>query len=564
MEKNWRTILAAAGVLLAVFWALPNFVNVDKISAWPFKQKLNYGLDIQGGLHLVLGADVQGVITESTTRLVTALKEEFSKESIPATDIKIINGTVGELLITVANAADKIKVQKFFSDRYASVLQEGTASDTSINVRYYEAYLTDYKEKVIQQAIETIRNRIDEFGVSEPSISKQGTDRILVQLPGMDDAERAKELINTTAKLDFQMINYDVTQEKLNEMISEAEKAGNYTIATLKYSEYIDRLNKDLTGKLPANTAVYFEKRDNALKMEVGSTAYLLKTDTGLGGGDLDNAFVSYGQYGEPEVALSFNAAGANKFAELTGANVGKQMAIVLDRVVKSAPNIKDRISGGSAVIQMGNAGTGRDEAIKDAQMIATSLRAGALPARLEQLEERRVGPTLGADSIKKAQLGALVGSGLIFLFLIIYYKAMGVVAVTSIAVNITALIALLASFGATLTLPGIAGIALTVGFAVDANVLIQERIKEELLKGSSWMTAMKEGYSVAMSAILDSNVTVGAVSVILFYFGTGPVRGFAVTLLLGILTTLFGNVFFSKVIADTLVYKFGIKKLSI
>ena len=290
----------------------------------------------------------------------------------------------------------------------------------------------------------------------------------------------------------------------------------------------------------------------------------LLKTDTGLGGGDLDNAFVTYGQYGEPEVALRFNAAGANKFAELTGANIGRQMAIVLDRVVKSAPNIKDRIAGGSAVIQMGGAGTGRDQSIKDAQMIATALRAGALPARLEQLEERRVGPTLGSDSIKKAQMGAYVGAILIFIFLMVYYKAMGVVAVVSIAVNILCLIALLAAFGATLTLPGIAGIALTVGFAVDANVLIQERIKEELAKGASWMAAMKEGYSLAMTAIIDSNITVGATAIILFYFGTGPVRGFAVTLMLGILTTLFGNVFFSKVIADTLVYKLGIKKLSI
>ena len=553
-----RLILALLGIALAVIWVYPNVVPVKK---WITDQRLNYGLDIQGGVHLVMGVDVAGVVSETTVRQARALDAEFAKDGIQAT-LTTPNSSEGEIVITAApGQADKVKAH--IEKNQATLLQLFATDGDKLTYRYLDAYLTEYKGRIIGQAIETIRNRIDEFGVSEPSISAQGSDRILVQLPGMADAERAKELINTTAKLDFMMLNYDVPQAKLAEMITEAEKAGNYSMATLKYSEYVDRLNKDLAGKIPANTSVFFEKRENAQKMEVGSQPLLLKTDTGLGGGDLDNAFVTYGQYGEPEVALRFNAAGANKFSELTGANVGKQMAIVLDRVVKSAPNIKDRISGGSAVIQMGSAG-GRDKTIREAQMIATSLRAGALPARLEQLEERRVGPTLGSDSIKKAEMGAVVGSLLIFLFILVYYKAMGAVAVASIVVNILSLLGLLAAFGATLTLPGIAGIALTVGFAVDANVLIQERIKEELHKGSSWMAAMKEGYSLAMTAIFDANITVGAIAVILFYFGTGPVRGFAVTLMLGILTTMFANVFVSKVIADTLVYKFGIKKLSI
>lgn len=554
-----RLFLALSGLVFAIVWVFPNVVPVKK---WITDTRLNYGLDIQGGVHLVMGVDVEGVVSETVVRQARAFEAEFAKENIQAT-FATPKASVGEIEITpAAGQADKLKT--YMEQNHATLMQLFATDGDKLTYKYLDAYLTDYKNRIIGQAIETIRNRIDEFGVSEPSIAAQGTDRILVQLPGMSDAERAKQLINTTAKLDFQMLNYDVPQDKIVQLISDAEKAGNYKMADMKYSEYVDRINKDLAGQIPANTAIYFEKADNATKMELGSTPYLLKTDTGLGGGDLDNAFVTYGQYGEPEVALRFNAAGANKFSELTGANVGRQMAIVLDRVVKSAPNIKDRISGGSAVIQMGSAGTGRDQAIRDAQMIATSLRAGALPARLEQLEERRVGPTLGADSIKKAETGALVGAALIFIFLIFYYKVMGVVAVTSIIVNITALIALLAAFGATLTLPGIAGIALTIGFAVDANVLIQERIKEELAKGASWMAAMKEGYSVAMTAIIDSNITVGSTAVILFYFGTGPVRGFAVTLMLGILTTLFGNVFFSKVIADTLVYKLGIKKLSI
>ncbi len=562
MEKNWRSILAIAGVALAIFWALPNFVNVDKISAWPFKQKLNYGLDIQGGLHLVLGADVDGVITESTTRLVASLKEEFKKENIPVSEVKTVSGNQGEVLITVTNTADKPKVQKLLADRYGNVLQEGAAGENSVNVRYYNAYLTDYKEKVIQQAIETIRNRIDEFGVSEPSISKQGTDRILVQLPGMADAERAKQLINTTAKLDFMIVSNEIEPTKLRGLIADAEKAGDYSLAKNKYSEYITKLNNDLKDKIPANTSVFYEKSENAKSMEVGAAPYLLKTDTHLGGGDLDSASVGFDQYGGPEVLLRFNTAGATKFADLTGNHVNERMAIVLDRVIKSAPNIKGRIAGGSASITLGRGDSKRK--MEEAKMISTSLRAGALPASLEQLEERRVGPSLGADSINRAKMASYLGALLIVIFMLIYYRQMGVITTIALAINILCMFALLTSLGATLTLPGIAGIALTVGFAVDANVLINERIREELAKGGSFRLSINDGYRHAMSAILDANITTAITALVLLYFGTGPVRGFAVTLLIGIVTTLFANVFVSKVIVDTLITRFRVQKLSV
>ncbi len=238
-------------------------------------------------------------------------------------------------------------------------------------------------------------------------------------------------------------------------------------------------------------------------------------------------------------------------------------MAIVLDKIIKSAPSLRERIGGGNAVITLGNTGD-RNDTLSEAQMIATALRAGALPASLEQLEERRVGPSLGADSIDKAKMGAFVGAALVLLFLMIYYKVMGVIASVCMGINILMVFALLSSFGATLTLPGIAGIALTVGFAVDANVLIHERIKEELAKGATWKQAIYEGYHRAMSAILDSNVTIATTALVLLYFGTGPVRGFAVTLLIGIVTTLFANVFISKVIVDTLINKMAAKKIAI
>ncbi len=436
-------------------------------------------------------------------------------------------------------------------------------TETSVTVRYYDAYLNDYKNRVIQQAIETIRNRIDEFGVAEPSISQQGSNRILIQLPGMADAEKAKQLINTTAKLDFMIVSHEKTPQELQALVTEAEKAGNYNISSMKYSEYVTRLNEDLKGKLPEKTILYFEKSSNATNMEAGAVPFLLRTDTDLGGGALDDAFVGYDQYGGPQVSLHFNSAGAVKFADLTGNSVGKQMAIVLDKVVKSAPSIRDRIAGGQAVITLGG-GRDRNGMMDEAKMISTALRAGALPASLEQLEERRVGPTLGADAIDKAKMGSYIGAIIIIIFMIVYYKAMGAIASLTLGINILSIFALLTSFGATLTLPGIAAIALTVGFAVDANVLINERIKEELQLGHGLKVAVKEGYHRAMSAIIDANVTTAATAVVLLYFGTGPVRGFAVSLLIGIATSMFANVFVSKVIVDTLVHKFNIKKLSV
>lgn len=556
-----RTIGAVLGILLAGFWVLPNLVNPEG-KAWLPKQKLNYGLDIQGGLHLVMGVDVAGVVAESTVRLANSLKAEFAKEGISIADIKATKASEGEIELMVSGEA-KDKAIRMIEDRYSTMLQKITSTDSTVTLRYFDAYLNDYKGKVIRQAIETIRNRIDEFGVAEPSIQQQGADRILVQLPGMADAEKAKALINTAAKLDFMMVADDKVPGDLNQMVSEAEKAGNYSLQNLKYTDYIARVNQDLKAKLPEKTMLLFEKSENATTMEAGRIPFLVGTDTGLGGDSLDDAFVSFNEYGAPEVAIRFNAAGAQKFKDLTASHIGKRMAVVLDKVVKTAPVIQTQIGDGRAVITLGG-GRDREKSMDEAKMISTSLRAGALPATLEQLEERRVGPSLGADAIKKAQFASYLGAFLIVLFMLLRYKGMGMVSNISLGVNILSVFALLTSFGATLTLPGIAGIALTVGFAVDANVLINERMREEIRNGASFVSAVREGYARAMSAILDANITTAATALVLLYFGTGPVRGFAVTLLIGIVTTLFANVFVSKVIVDTLTQKFGVKKLSV
>lgn len=561
---RWRSIVATLCVVISIIYILPNFTNkLSEVSWWPAKKALNYGLDIQGGLQLVMGVDVDGVVKESITRTMVSMREELPKEQVSVVEVKSTEPQSGTIEFVVNKVEDAKKVEKYLNDKYATVFQVLESSATLVKARYLDAYLIDYKNRVIQQSIETIRNRIDEFGVAEPSISQQGQDRILIQLPGMADSSRAKELINTTAKLDFMIVSNELSFDQLSALIAEAEKTAGVNIAETKYSEYVAKINEALVGKLPANTVVYFQKADNATSMAVGSMPFLLRTDTDLGGNSLDDAFVGYDQYGAPQVSLQFNAAGASKFAELTGANINKQMAIVLDKVVKSAPNIQDRIAGGSAVITLGG-GRDREASMNEAKMISTSLRAGALPAALEQLEERSVGPTLGADALDKALMGTWVGALVTLIFMIVYYKTMGLVSAFCLVLNLLMSFSLLSILGATLTLPGIAGIALTIGTAVDANVLINERIRDELKKGLGLRAAVQEGYSRAMSAIVDSNLTTGITAVILLYLGTGSVRGFAVTLLIGIVTSMVVNVFISKVIADTLVYKFNIKKLSV
>ena len=557
-----RTWIAGIAVVLAVAFILPNFKDTTALAWWPAK-KLNYGLDIQGGVQLVMGADIESVINTTVVRQTAALKSEFEKENVVVKGFTTTNASTGAFEILVGSSADSKKVEELLTKNHAGSLQVMTSSAEKVDVKYYEAYMLEQKQTIIKQAIETIRNRIDEFGVAEPQITQQGSDRILIQLPGMADAEQAKQLINTTAKLDFMIVSYAKTPEEIRKLIDQAEKAGNYSMKTTKYSEYVSKLNADLKGKIPEKTVVYFEKRDDAKNMEIGSTPLLLETDTDLTGDSLDNASVSFDQYGAPEVALRFNPAGSIKFGELTEKNIKKQMAVVLDKVVKTAPSINGKIPNGSAVITLGRGGV-RENVMDEAKLIATSLRAGALPVTLEQLEERRVGPSLGLDALQKARLAAIIGGLIIMIFMLVYYKGMGVITSITLLLNTFFIIAVIGSLGATLTLPGIAGMALTFGFAVDANVLINERIKEELATGMSIQSAIKEGYARAMSAIIDSNITNAATACILLYFGTGPVRGFAVTLLIGLVATLFANVFISKVIVDNLVYKFGMKKISV
>lgn len=557
-----RTVLLLGFLAFCVIYLLPSLVTVPP-GWWFNKKKLSYGLDIQGGAHLVYGVDVTGVLNERTDRMARSLTQEFKGKDVE-TESVAPNATHDAIIIKVKGDADKAKALAHLRDMYGTTLQVVREDGNEIEARYYDAMMETYRNQIINQAIEVIRNRVDEFGVAEPVIAAQGKDRILVQLPGISDPARAKELINKTAKLDFRLVDNTVEQSKVNELVADAEKTGGFALAKdgLTYAGYVKKVNETLKDKLPANTLIAFEKAPQAVTMEAGKIPMLLRTDSDVSGDQLEDAFVSLGEFGEPKVSFRFGTEGRRKFADLTSKNVGRNLAIVLDQVIYSAPNIKERIDGEGQISLGGSRNA--EESQKEGNLIATALRAGALPAALEQLEERSVGPSLGMDSIQKGKRAGLIGMVLVIIFVVFYYKIVGVVAAICLALNVFSLLALLSALGATLTLPGIAGITLTMGMAIDANVIIFERIKEELARGAVMKTAIREGFHHAWTAIFDSNVTNAIAAAVLIYFGSGPVRGFGVTLIAGIVTTLITAVFVSHYLLDLLTNTFKVKKITI
>lgn len=559
---KWKIFGVVAVLIWGVYYLIPNFVDTTKHKFLP-NTKLVYGLDIQGGLHLVMGVDVEAVVYENLRRTGTSVQDYLKEKGIEATSATVDKAADGNLLsLVLKNEGDKGKATELIT-AYFTNLQILNEQGATLHLNFLENYVADLKKKTVEQSIETIRNRIDEFGVSEPSITAQGDNRILIQLPGVKDAANAKDLINRTAKLEFMLVAEKVEMAKISDEIQKAEGAGKYSLETMKYSEYVKRINEDLAKVLPKNTRLLFSKPENAQSMNTAKVPYVVETGLSLGGEDLKSASTTYDEYGAPEVNLQFSTAGSNKFADITGSNVNRQLAVVLDDVVYTAPNIKERIGGGSARITLGR-GANYDAQMKEANLISMALRAGALPARLEQLEERTVGPTLGADSMKAANKAAGIGIVLIFMIMLIWYKGFGMISNIALITNGLLILAGLTAIHATLTLPGIAGIALTVGMAVDANVIIYERIREELKKGLDLVSAIREGFDKALSAILDANITTAATSAILMVYGTGPVRGFGVTLLIGIATSMFTAVFMTQTIVEFLVFKMKVKKISI
>ena len=390
----------------------------------------------------------------------------------------------------------------------------------------------------LTRAIEIIRNRVDQFGVAEPLIAKQGQRWIVVQLPGITNSAQAKELIGKTALLEFLMVD---TSETAQKALSKIAELGNPFIE--------EHISTSAASLAPSGTQLFRGKE---------GSLYLLSSSASLTGASLETARVETGgDYGMPVVAFKFKPEAASVFANLTGSNVGKNMAIVLDGVVYSAPTIKSRISGGQGIIE-GNF------TIEDARALSIVLRAGALPAPVNIIEERTIGPTVGEDSIRAGLLATAIGGVFILLFLLIYYSVAGLVADMALILNLVFLLACMSYFNATLTLPGIAGIVLTTAMGVDANVLIFERIREELALGKPVRIALDAGYTRAFSAILDSNLTTLISAAFLFQFGSGPIKGFAVTLVLGLTISMFTAIWVTRLVFQTYLNNRDIQAISI
>ncbi len=525
MKKiSWRLVFILAVFTIAVIYVLPTF----KPSFWPHN-KINLGLDLQGGMHLVLEVETDKAVESTLERFSQEINEMIQKENLGNISVSATDGI--RLSVKIADLTQEKPFQDLMDKEFQDLRLVSRTQDMDSLTMVFDLpdeETEQIKTLAVQQALETIRNRIDQFGVSEPDIRQQGINRILIQLPGVTDTQRAKDLIGKTAILEFKLVNENIDPEV-------AEK-----------------------NSVPAGSSLYYEDHyDSATNREI-RIPYVLIDRTLLTGAYLTDARVQIdSQFNEPYVSINFDKKGARIFERITGENVKKRLAIVLDNKVYSAPVIQEKIAGGEARIT-GNFTT------QKAGDLAIVLRAGALPAPVKILEERTVGPSLGADSIRKGLTSMLVGGLLVLMFMTIYYQVSGIVANIALVLNILLIAAGLAAFQATLTLPGIAGIILTIGMGVDANVIIFERIREELDIGKTSRAAVDAGYERSTLTILDANVTTLIAALVLFQFGTGPVKGFAVTLSLGVIASLFTSLILTRYIFDYFLITRKFKRLSI
>ncbi len=550
-----RLITCFVVTLIGIVWIAPNFMDVSKIW-WPTKEKLNYGLDIQGGLHLGLGIDVPAAMKEQSAKQSASLKNGLKTDKKIDATVEVLDPNLVHLKILFQGPAGP--VEDYIDQTNRGAMQVLTSGMGFVEVQYYEAYLSQFKKNLVEKAREVIANRIDEFGVAEPVITVQGDDRILVQLPGVTDTESAKALINRTAKLEFMIVEKETSAEQLQKWIDEAEKTANFSLGKegLRYSAYLEKLNTTLKDKLPKNTLVRFMKVPTAKTLEMGKIPMLLRLDAMMGGDTLDGAYTTNDPNdNSPQVAFNFNDKGAKEFGELTTAHTKELMAIVLDGIVQSAPQIRAPITGGNGVIQLGQGNF--QEILQEANLLSMVLRSGALPVTMELIEERAVGPSLGADSIAKGKKATLIGSLLVILFILAYYKVFGLIADIAVIVNMILLFAVLSSLKATITLPGIAGIALTVGMAMDANIIIFEKVRDEIARGAGLVASVRDGFGRAFWTIFDSNVTTVASCLVLMYYGSGPIRGFAISLTIGLAVSMFTAIFMTRTLIELFVVKF-------
>lgn len=489
--------------LASIFLSLPTFLNGKSGSEMLPGNKINLGLDLRGGSYLLLEVDFDSYIKEQLENLKNDIRASLRKEKVNGQPVRYVGGinVVGQkVTLNLVDKSVSSEVTKII--RAVSPAVSISQNDGKFEITYDDLSLRTMKKNLIEQSIEIVRRRVDETGTREPDIQRQGDDRILLQVPGLDNPEHLKGLLGKTAKMTFHLLN-----------------------DSFPYPD-------TTSGTMPQGTV--------RLKSENGQTAYAIKSEVMLSGDLLVNASPGVNSYGQPVVNLHFNNLGARKFGDITKENVGKPFAIVLDDKVITAPVIRSAILGGTAEIS-GNFTT------QEASDTALLLRAGALPAPLKVIEERSVGPSLGADSIEAGKKAIIYGLICVTVFMAITYGLFGLFANIALVMNMIMIVAIMSLFGATLTLPGIAGIVLTMGMAVDANVLIYERIREEIRRGRSPFAAIEHGFQLAFGTIFDSNITTLIVGFLLYVFGSGAVKGFAVTLSVGILASMFSAVLLTR-----------------
>jgi preprotein translocase subunit SecD len=514
MKKGlrWKILLTLAVLAVSI------------IISYPITKKIKLGLDLKGGMHLVLQVLSEDAVTMETDQEILRLQELFKKNNITAAGM--IKDAPGRFTIQGINPDQEGQVK----DQLDQYLRDWDYSftGTSVRVSFKTAAMTAIKDAAVTQSVETIRNRVDQFGVAEPIIQRYGREQLIVELPGVDNPERVQNIIKTAALLEWKLVRSGPAPDE----------------ATLL---------KDYAGKVPDDMQVVMVS-PKARAIEGGSY-FLLNRVATVTGKDLRMVRRSMDEWNNPAVSFGLKADGARRFETLTGDNIGKRLAIVLDGKVQSAPVINARI-GDEGIIQ-------GHFTMEDANDLVIVLKAGALPAGIKTLENRTIGPSLGADSVRSGLLAGLIAVLSVMVFMVVYYKLSGVNAIIALFLNLIIMFGALSYFRATLTLPGIAGVILGIGMAVDANVLIFERIREESALGKSILNSISLGFSRAFSAIFDSNLTTIISAVFLFQFGTGPIKGYAVTLIISLVANLFTAVFVSHLIFDATHGK-NTQKLSI
>ena len=493
----WKATLVILVISLGIIFTLPTLLYKENSNNWFFDNKINLGLDLQGGSYLLLEVQTEVLMQEELNNISDSI--QFIARGLQTNIINIISEE-DEIQLRFSNNDKLEEIREKFKNNYRNV--NVTINNNTMKIVINEIFKKNIKESAIKQSLEIVRKRIDESGTKEPLIQRSGKKRILLQLPGIKDPERIKELLGTTAKLTFHMVDDEDT-------------------ISLK------------ANRAPFGKIIVADFYNPEIK-------YLVEKKSRVGGENLVDAKASFDPQEGHAVSFRFDTTGAQKFGKATSENVGKRFAVILDGVVITAPVINTAITGGSGII------TGNFSS-QEAADLSVLLRAGALPAPLSIIEERSVGPGLGADSIASGKIAAIIGMICVCIFMILIYGVFGLLANLSLIANLFIIVSLLGTIGATLTLPGIAGIVLTIGMAVDANVLVFERIKEEINKKTNALEAVKNGFNKALSTILDANITTLIAALLLFVFGSGPIKGFAITLSLGVLASMFTAIMFTN-----------------